>query len=72
MKFTKGQYSQCYSECEGPRLTKHTPAVCKCSDFHWTTSGVSMDKFTSGVCLFADMIKINMFVEVELRIDDHA
>jgi len=29
-----------------------------------------MDKCTSGVCLFADMI--NMFGKVELRIDDHA
>ena len=54
------------------QLRSYDGLVCKCSDFHWTTSGVSMDKFTSGVCLFADMIKINMFVEVELRIDDHA
>jgi len=37
------------------QLRSYEGLVCKCFDFHWTTSCVSMDKCTSGVCLFADM-----------------
>jgi len=54
------------------QLRSYEGLVCKCFDFHWTTSCVSMDKCTSGVCHFADRPIINRFVEVEIRIDDHA
>jgi len=51
-------------------LWSHEGLVSKGFNFHRATSGVSVNKCTSGICFLADIA--NMFVKVKFGVDGDA